>query len=220
MSIRYGVLRGKPAKILHHLRDDPAPHLEVLVVTPQGPWRLAVNVRSADQTHLCLHAERAFKHPILGHLLALPPGLTRPAKEDRRLRLDYVRGRLFDTSKMQTADAGSIGDPYALDALLSTVLGRVRDTAGAELFAFGKPWGPEPERPDDYFGFLPGRGIHNIHMNQGSPPPHDRDDGVWQDGGLILRFPNGAATAFFFAFQSQSWTTDDITGRPPSPGRG
>ena len=115
---------------------------------------------------------------------------------------------------MRTADESSIGDPDALDTLLSNALMSVMDTEGAELFAFGNPWGPEPDKPDKYFGFLPGRGIHDIHMNQGSPAPHDRDDGVWQDGGLILRFPDGGATAFFFAFQSQTWTTDDITGRP------
>jgi uncharacterized protein YukJ len=125
-----------------------------------------------------------------------------------------VRGNLFNSSAMRTADAGSVGDPDALDTLLSKALASVRDTDGAELFTFGNPWGPEPDKPDKYFGFLPGRGMHNIHMNQGSPPPHDRDDGVWQDGGLIALFPNGDATAYFFAFQSQTWTTDDITGKP------
>lgn len=214
MAIRYGILRGKPVKILHHRPDDPAPHMEVLVETPQGPWRLAINVRSDDQTNLLFHIEENFKHAVLDHLPGLPQGLTRPQREDRQLRLDYVRGDFFDTSAMRTANGGSIGDPNALDTLLSDALTRVMNTEGAELFAFGNPWGPEPDKPDKYFDFLPGRGIHDIHMNQGSPAPHDRDDGVWQDGGLILRFPDGNATAFFFAFQSQTWKTDDVTGRP------
>ncbi len=206
MSIRYGVLRGKPAQFLHYEPGDPTPHLEVLIHTPAGPWRLAINVRSSD---LHFHAEKNFKPPIMIRLPGLPPGLTRPARENHQLRLDYVRGKLFDSRVMRSA-----GDRDALDTLLSEALAAVRDTDGAELFAFGKPWGPEEDKPDDYFGFLPGRGIHNIHMNQGSPAPHDHDDGVWQDGGLILRFPNGGATAFFFAFRSQSWATDDVTGRP------
>jgi uncharacterized protein YukJ len=214
MPIRYGVLRGKPTQLLHHKPGDPAPHLEVLIGEPDGPWRLAVNVRSDDQTNLLFHAEQNFKHPILSNLSPLPAGLTRPPRDDRHLRLDYVRGDLFDTGAMRTADAGCIGDPDALDTLLSAALERVQETDGAELFAFGNPWGPEPDKPDQYFDFEPGRGIHDIHMNQGSPPPHDRDDGIWQDGGLILRFPGGAASAFFFAFQSQTWTTDDVTGKP------
>ncbi len=214
MPVRYGVLRGKPAQILHHKPDDPAPHLEVLIGTPDGPWRLAVNVRSDDATNLLFRAEHHFAHPILNNLTSLQQGLTRPPQEDRQLRLDYVRGGFFDTGAMRSADTASIGDPDALDNLLSAALTSVMDTEGAELFAFGNPWGPEPDKPDKYFGFLPGRGIHDIHMNQGSPPPHDRDDGIWQDGGLILRFPNGDATAFFFAFQSQTWATDDVTGKP------
>ena len=61
MSVRYGVLRGKPGQILHHRPDDPAPHLEVLIETPAGAWRLAVNVRSDEQTNLCFHREQNFK---------------------------------------------------------------------------------------------------------------------------------------------------------------
>ncbi|MFZ1108910.1 MAG: DUF2278 family protein [Rhodomicrobium sp.] len=214
MSIRYGLLRGRPSDFLHPKPDDPAPHLEVKIETPDGPWRLAVNVRSQDTSNLLFHVDKNFTHPILGALSPLPQGLTRPPREDRTLRLDYVRGDFFDTGAMRTADGGAIGDPDALDALLSAALQSVKETEGAELFAFGNPWGPEPDKEDQYFGFLPGRGIHDIHMNQGSPPPHDRDDGVWQDGGLILRFPGGGATAFFFAFQSQTWKTDDVTGKP------
>ena len=96
MSVRYGVLRGKPAKILHHKPDDPAPHLEVLIETPDGRARFAVNVRSDEGTNLLFHAEPDFKHPLVADLATLPQGLTRPARDDRRLRLDYVRGGFFD----------------------------------------------------------------------------------------------------------------------------
>ena len=50
---------------------------------------------------------------------------------------------------MRTADAGAFGDPDALDTLLSSALAGVRDTEGAELFAFGNPWGPEPDELDN-----------------------------------------------------------------------
>ena len=75
---------------------------------------------------------------------------------------------------------------------------------------------PEHQK-NQYFHFTPGRGLHDLHMNQGSPQPHARDDGVWLDGGLFVRFPGAATVAFFFAFQSQSWQTDDMTG-PATPG--
>jgi uncharacterized protein YukJ len=213
MPIKYGVLRGRVAKLLHHAPDDRAPHVEVLVQTPDGPWRLAVNVRSDDETDLLYHVESAFRHPILDALAALPQGLTRPQPDDHSLRLDYVRGKLFDTTAMRQVTATAVGDPNELDDRLSEVFDRAIRTDGAEVFALGNPWPPEHKK-DQYFHFTPGRGVHDLHMNQGSPPPHDREDGVWQDGGLILRFPDDTAVAFFFAFQSQVWDTDDGTGAP------
>ena len=48
-------------------------------------------------------------------------------------------------------------------------------------------------------------------MNQGSVERFRRDDGVWQDGGLLLRL-SGRWVGIFLAFQSQAWHTDDVTG--------
>lgn len=65
------------------------------------------------------------------------------------------------------------------------------------------------------FGFAPGNGVHDIHMNQGSSGQFLRDNGVWQDGGLIISFPGEARLiGIFLAFQSQAWHTDDTTGNP------
>ena len=35
----------------------------------------------------------------------------------------------------------------------------------------------------------PGNGIHDIHMNQGNAAQFVGDDGVYQDGGLLVHFP-------------------------------
>jgi uncharacterized protein YukJ len=79
---------------------------------------------------------------------------------------------------------------------------------------------PEPASapgPDKTFGFLPGNGVHDIRMNQGNSQRFRQDDGVWQDGGLLLHYPaQGQWVAIFLAFQSQAWHTDDQTG----PNRG
>ena len=42
---------------------------------------------------------------------------------------------------------------------------------------------------DKIFGFSPGNGVHDIHMNQGNTGRFREDDGVWQDGGLVLHYP-------------------------------
>ena len=59
-------------------------------------------------------------------------------------------------------------------------------------------------------------------MNQGNSQRFRGDDGVWQDGGLLLHYPTGQQwVAIFLAFQSQAWHTDDQTGHAlpgPEPG--
>jgi uncharacterized protein YukJ len=83
---------------------------------------------------------------------------------------------------------------------------------GSVVYAFGDRWGPE-KKADQYFKFVPGNGIHDIHMNQGNSGKFKRDNGAYQDGCLLFNYPGGKWLAFFFAFQSQTFETDD-NGNP------
>jgi hypothetical protein len=92
------------------------------------------------------------------------------------------------------------------------------------MYAFGERWGPEANTTDKVFGFAPGNGVHDIHMNQGNSARFRGDDGVRQDGGLLMHFPAASRwVGIFLAFQSQAWRTDDVTGHaidkvPPTAG--
>ncbi len=64
-------------------------------------------------------------------------------------------------------------------------------------------------------------------MNQANDASHAQEDGVWQDGGLLIEFPDEQRwVAIFLKFQSQGWHSDDTTGHAiaggspvePSPG--
>ena len=46
-------------------------------------------------------------------------------------------------------------------------------------------------------------------MNQGNSGKYKKDNGIYQDGCLIVAYPDAKWSAFFFAFQSQSFDTDD-----------
>ncbi len=46
-------------------------------------------------------------------------------------------------------------------------------------------------------------------MNQGNSGKYKKDNGTFQDGALFVNYPGGKWRAFFFAFQSQSFKTDD-----------
>src|SRR5262245_9809763 len=57
--------------------------------------------------------------------------------------------------------------------------------------------------------------MHDIHMNQGNAPhEHDEDNGVFNDGGLILRFPDHVS-GLFFRFKTQFLPTDARGNRIP-----
>ena len=85
---------------------------------------------------------------------------------------------------------------------------KAMDRQGSIVYAFGAKWGPEPGKPDKYFRFVPGNGIHDIHMNRGNSGKYKKDNGVYHDGALVFAYPQGTWLAFLFAFQSQTFDTD------------
>jgi Uncharacterized conserved protein (DUF2278)/Lamin Tail Domain len=101
-----------------------------------------------------------------------------------------------------------------LNEHLDMFIKRAIEQQGATVYAFGGRWGPEEKVQDKIFKFKPGNGIHKIHMNQGNAGKHADENGVWQDGALLLHFPSESQwVGIFLKFQSQSWHTDDETGQ-------
>jgi hypothetical protein len=111
---------------------------------------------------------------------------------------------------MRTLPPDAGGPDNDLADLLDHYVQRAIAEPAAMAYVFGQSWGPDAAK-DKVFGFKPGAGVHDIHMNQGNSPGFAKDDGVWQDGGLLLRFPE-RWVGIFLAFQSQAWHTDDKTG--------
>jgi uncharacterized protein YukJ len=133
------------------------------------------------------------------------------------IALDYVRGGIVTPSAMKEVPPDIPGKNNDLKDKLEGAVVRAVDEAGSIIYAFGAKWGPERERRDQYFKFLPGNGIHDIHMNQGNSGKYRRDNGVYHDGGLVFSYPQNKWLAFFFAFQSQTFHTDE-NGNPIGSG--
>ncbi len=112
------------------------------------------------------------------------------------------------------------GVDNSLKTKLEDAVVKAMDEEGTNIYAFGERWGPEKDKADKYFGFKPGNGIHDIHMNQGNDGKWRRDNGTHQDGALFIEYPDNKWRAFFFAFQSQTLETDDdghpVVGAHPS----
>lgn len=210
----YGVLAGRVVACHREGAADPTPHFQVHVRAAGADHRIAVNVQSAQPPSELLYlVDDDFAHPVIADLETLPEGWTPLSPAPGGACLDYIRGNLFDPARMRLLPADAPGADNDLADLLESYLARAMGDPEATVFAFGERWGPDEGRPDPTFGFQPGSGVHDIHMNQGNGEQFASDDGVWQDGGLLLRF---AATprwvAVLLAFQSQSWHTDDRTG--------
>jgi len=209
----YGVLAGRAVERRREGATD-TPHYQIRIATADGTsFRVAVNVQSQESPSELLYAvNESFEHPVTDSLLSssdgwrvLPPG---PGGSN----LDYVRGNMLDRTTLRSLPPDVDGPDNDLADLLDHYVERAIADPTAEVYAFGERFGPEAP-PDKVFGFTPGNGLHDIHMNQGNSAAFARDDGVWQDGGLMLHFPTASRwVAIFLAFQSQSWHTDDTTG--------
>jgi uncharacterized protein YukJ len=208
----YGVLKGQAVDI-HLERGAETPHYQIHVLAQGTNYRCAVNVQSGDRSSLLFVAEDQFIHPLTAELARLPAGFQQLPSGPGGLALDYIRGNLLDPRDMKVAPPNVSGPDNDLNDFVDHYVARAVADQTAEVYAFGQRWGPEPQTPDKIFTFRPGNGVHNMHMNQGNDAAHRGEDGVWQDGGLLIHFPTQSRwVAIFLAFQSQAWHTDDRTG--------
>jgi len=207
----YGVLKGRA--IARRFGQGRKPHYQIHVFAGDDDFRVSINIGSDSQpTDLLYLVDDQFDHPLTRRIGELSPGFTRLEPRAGGLALDYMRGNLFDPTRLRVLPAAVPGPDNDLNERFDRFILRVMADEEAWIYAFGSRWGPE-RQGDDYFGFRPGNGIHNVHMNQGNNERHRDEDGVWQDGGMVLHFPlTGQWVGIFLAFQSQTWHTDDHTG--------
>jgi uncharacterized protein YukJ len=228
--MHYGVLRGKVDRFKRENNLD-TPHLQIRVIDGNNqPWRVPVNVLSKDGSSLVYHrADPLLSHAVLTGLLDLDKGfkLLAPPSRNASTALDFFRAPLFDWPGGVAVRHHGPGAEDDLQDFLVAYLKQLQAQDG-ELFVFGErfpaPGQPPNHRPIDV-EMDTDQGVHNIHMNQGNPAgPFAKDNGVFQDGGLILHFPNNRFVGLFLRFQTQWLPSDDVTGnrtpasKPVPPG--
>lgn len=221
MLRNYKVLKGVASGLA--LDDDNDPHIEIRIEAGDVSYRIAVNVRSKVSPHDLLYASIVdFRQPELtAELEALPRGLTDLRTERPDLALDYVRGGFIEREDMDVAPFQRSGPKNDLREFIEPLIEEGIEDESIHFYAFGEAWGPEHNKPDQYFGFEPGNGIHDIHMNQGNTGEFRQTNGANQDGALLIHFTDTDEwAAIFLAFQSQNWNTDAETGDPIGENRG
>ncbi|HLJ85476.1 MAG TPA: YukJ family protein [Candidatus Angelobacter sp.] len=210
----YSVLRGRPTgcRLFSQNPRNP-PHCHI---TMTGGFEVAVNIESTDKKHgnsdsrVLYIIDHGFTPDKEADLLALPQGLTALKSDGTGLALDFVRSR-ENGEAMLTRDRMSLlplppeqaqqRSRYRRNDLHNEVVDLVKravDDDDSNIFAFG----------DAYTS--PDKGIHDIHMNQGNAiGDHSQDNGIYQDGGLLIHYPGQSWVAVFIAFQVQAWETDE-----------
>ena len=217
MSLKnYAVLKGRP--INNRLASGQNPHYQVLISADGEQHRIAINVRSQDGSEVEYLVRSRFEHPITDGLAPLTEGLHPVQSKPGGIALDFIRGNLAQPWEFKPLPISAVGPDNDLNEKIDAYVQRAMSDENALVYAFGETWGPE-NKADKYFGFKPGRGIHDIHFNQGNPPGQFAEsNGPWQDGGLIFQFPDSSQwVAVFLKFQTQAWHSDDDVGDPITP---
>jgi uncharacterized protein YukJ len=226
--VNYSVLAGKPTagKVV----GGASEHYQITMKAGSATFTVAVNIESVDGSEVLYAIEEEFAPPDLAGLTAIPMGMTKLESVPGGLALDYVRSStvsgapmiskaqmtLLPILKPNAKAKGGVEEQMiqrarakALENAVITLLNMTIADKDGVIYAFGSAYADQGKVD----------GIHDIHMNQGNPVGGKNggfsgDNGVWQDGALLIHLPSKKKwTAVFLAFQTESWTTDSA-GNP------
>jgi uncharacterized protein YukJ len=204
----YGVLKGP---VVDFGREDQgsSPHFQIVVEAQNNRFRVPVNVKSTDgSTVLFSIVEPLVNHRLIAELPQLEEGFTVRGAAGTAF-LDYLREPMFDITTMRTLPPSVAGPDNDLqDFIMHSI--EVARQENRLVFAFGSQFpGSNPVAAD--LKFHTNGGVHDIHMNQGNPAGGQfaGDNGIHQDGGLIIQTGLDAYAGVFLAFQTQLIPTDD-----------
>lgn len=212
----YSVLAGDPTS--GKVVTGKSTHYQITMKAPGGPFTVAVNIQSVDGSEVLYVIKEDFVPSDEAGLLSLPMGMTALKSTAGALALDFVREMtggvpmvtreemtllpqlrpqgLSEEERMMNRVRAS-----ALQNAVVTLLNMTIADKDGVIYALGSAFADKGKVD----------GIHDIHMNQGNPVSggHGGDNGIWQDGGLLIHLPaKGTWMAIFIAFQTQSWSTD------------
>lgn len=213
----YGVFTGTVTKDQREIGTGKV-HFQFKMAAGDDVIRVPVNVLSDSQGALESRLLKYivvedFRHPVTEAVEALGDGWHPRQHEPGGAALDYRRGNLFKEADMRILPPDLTGPENDLQDLIQHYVERALGDPDIKVSAVGGRW--HDDKPDNVFPEIsPSTGVHEIHMNQGNAAGHTGEDGVWNDGGLLIHLPEPEDrwVAFFFAFQNQTFNTDDVHG--------
>lgn len=200
LSEGYGIVIGSKVKFF---RDDPNNfgryhHGNLVLKANNHNYRCAIDIDSNGQPDGHKWALIDVSPDDFDSITRLHEGWHKLKANDSSGALDYIRSPQFP----RPIDWKAGDDKKAVAALESFI----EDDSIKKYFVFGEP-------------FKTGFGMHNIHQNQGSEigGGHDAENGIYQDGGVLVQKEDGSMVAYLNKFSNQADETDEH-GRPATGG--
>ncbi len=221
MTLAYGFVKAKMTSsprltsktVPHRGREEQQYHLHFRLDVDGVDWDVAANVGTDYADDLLKYKiVRDFNHPIVETLRASREGVTRLTGLRKLPALDFLRSGILDgTGAWRESDVLDGGEGQQPVADLKELLEKARGEE-ADVYVFGR------------FYTKDGKGLHDVHMNQGSRGrfihhagnDHNDHNDIWQDGALMVDFGEGNFVAYFAAFTEQAVPTDELGN--PVPG--
>ena len=193
---KYVMFRGK---VIDKWYDfDKRAHYHIVAMDDEGKrFDLAVNIGSIYEkmneiisSNLKVYYDDSYscRKGIVRKMLLQKNGITECHKD---LYLDYIRMKLFPHEKMIQMKGFDVTSIYLTEIIEKNVV-QAMNNDDYEVIAFGRL-------------YANGKGLHDIHMNQGSVDKFRKNDASYSDGGLFFRNRrDNKITAVFIAFITQS----------------
>lgn len=194
----YGVLVGKLSRYACDKRQDESHyyHCTLFVRTPKGGYRCVVDLDSKHRRDGLQWKVVELDSEEVGEVTSFPDGWHEIAMSEGSGSLDYYRTPALRPS----AECVRVGKELeAVEGCWKYGTGHdaFRDLepllkSNRRIFVFGEP-------------FRNGKGVHNIHQNQGDPPDSRwaAENGPWQDGAVMVERHDGSVAAFLCKFSTQ-----------------
>lgn len=202
----YGVVIGKIIGHDEGSPSDPSPHYKLIVDSEEGDtFEVPINVRSRDKRHpdLLYYRDKDYNAKAITILPNLPMGFNEinyHTGKNADIAVDFIRSGLFDPKKMEVVQTGHHND--LIKFIKEYVEDKAEGNPHAVIYAFGEYYNDNAT------------GIHNIHMNQGNTKYNPEENDIYHDGCFLIHLQDeNKWIAYFLAFQSQSWCTDNH-GKP------
>ncbi|MFB9327712.1 YukJ family protein [Paenibacillus aurantiacus] len=206
MLSKYGVVIGQVIATTAQ-REVESPHYVISVDAGEdGTYEVPVNVKSIDdkRPNLLFYLDPQFDAQAITLLPTMKDGFHEINYErgmHKDIAVDYIRSGLFSPNQMEILKPYAEGPDNDLTDKIDEQMKLALNNEQATIYAFGTHYSRA-------------KGVHNVHMNQGNTNYSPGENGTYHDGCFLLHFRDqNRWLAYFLAFQSQSWCTDE-EGKP------